>query len=102
MKTLDVQDRLEYARAAVAVLRALPIANTTMTYRGLSEAIGLMAPGDEWQPWHRQQIGDVLNLVAATERQGGGESQIQFDRIVRAVAGEPGSGFFRNSRIVTS
>lgn len=101
MKTLDVQDRLEYARAAVAVLRALPIAEAKMTYRGLSEAIGLLSPEDEWQPWHRQQIGDILSLVAATERQGGGESQLRFDLIVRASDGEPGSGFSKNSRIVT-
>ncbi len=32
MKALDVQDRLEYARAGVAVLRALQITDRTMSY----------------------------------------------------------------------
>ena len=32
VKTLDVQDRLEYARAAVAVLRALKILDRTMRH----------------------------------------------------------------------
>jgi hypothetical protein len=70
-KTIDVQARLEYARAAVAVLRSLRIAHSTMRYAELPTAIGLKSVGDAWQPWHRQQIRDILNLVAATERQAG-------------------------------
>lgn len=95
MKTLDVQARLEYGRAAVAVLRALKIANSTMRYGEFAKAIGLMADGEDWQPWHRQQIGDILNLIAATERQAGqhtGVDLLEFDRIVTAQA-EPGAGF---------
>ena len=102
MKTLDVQARLEYGRAAVAVLRALKIANSTMRYGEFAKAIGLMADGEDWQPWHRQQIGDILNLIAATERQAGqhtGVDSLEFDRIVTAQA-EPGAGFYRSSRIV--
>lgn len=102
MKTLDVQARLEYGRAAVAVLRALKIADRTMRYGEFAKAIGLMADGEDWQPWHRQQIGDILNLIAATERQAGqhtGIDPIQFERIVTAQ-GEPGAGFHRSSRIV--
>jgi hypothetical protein len=37
MKALDVQDRLEYARAGVAVLRALQITDRTMSYAELRE-----------------------------------------------------------------
>ena len=71
MKTLDIQARLEYARAAVAALRALRITDKTMRYGQFATAIGLISDGDRWEPWHRQQITDILNLVAATENQSG-------------------------------
>jgi hypothetical protein len=102
MKTLDVQARLEYGRAAVAVLRALKIANRTMRYGEFAKAIGLMGDDESWQPWHRQQIGDILNLIAAAERQAGqntGVDPLEFDRIITAQ-GEPGVGFYKSSRIV--
>ena len=57
MKTLDVQARLEYGRAAISVLRALKIADRTMRYHEFARAIGLIADGEDWQPWYRQQIG---------------------------------------------
>ncbi len=98
-KTLDVQARLEYARAAVAVLRSLRIADRTMRYGEFASAIGL---GDKWQPWYRQQIADILNLVAAAEKQGGdnaGIEPLQFNRIVTAE-GVPGKGVSRSSKIV--
>ena len=103
MKTLDVQARLEYARAAVAVLRALRIADRTMRYNEFAAAIGLMSDGDHWQPWHQQQLGDLLNLIAATERQAGqhtGVDPLQFERIVN-TQGQPGVGFYKTSKLVT-
>jgi hypothetical protein len=102
MKTLDVQARLEYARAAVAVLRALKIAHRTMRYGEFAKAIGLMTDDEGWQPWHRQQIGDILNLIAAAEKQAGQNTDldpIEYERIVTAQ-GEPGVGFHKSSRIV--
>jgi hypothetical protein len=99
VKTLDVQARLEYARAAVAVLRALRIADRTMRYGEFAAAIGL---GDKWQPWHRQQIADILNLVAAAERQAGDKTEVeplQFERIVTGQ-GKPGKGIKKASKIV--
>ena len=39
---LDVQERLEYARCAVAVLRALQITDNKMQYRDFAKAIGLI------------------------------------------------------------
>jgi hypothetical protein len=104
MKTLDVQARLDYARAAVAVLRALKIADKTMRYGELSAAIGLKSDDDNWQPWHRQQIRDILNIVAATERQAGentGVEPLQFERIVNED-GQPGAGFYKKSKIVNA
>jgi len=102
VKTLDVQARLEYGRAAVAVLRALQISDRKMRYGEFAKAIGLMSDGEGWEVWHRQQIRDILNLVAATERQGrnAGIDSLQFDRIV-TEDGKPGSGFYKTSRIVT-
>jgi len=103
MKKLDVQARLEYGRAAVAVIRALKISNRQMRYGEFARAIGLISDGEGWQPWHRQQVRDILNLVAATQRQAGeNESfeQLEFERIVNED-GLPGAGFYKTTRIVT-
>jgi hypothetical protein len=75
-----------------------------MRYSEFATAIGLMSDGESWQPWHRQQIRDILNLVAATERQAGGNTglePIQFERIVNQQ-GQPGEGFYKTSKIVTT
>jgi Flp pilus assembly protein CpaB len=104
MKTLDVQARLEYARAAVAVLRTLQITKVTITYRDFARAIGLMSDRERWQAWHQQQVRDILNLTAATERKAGRKVDIeplQFNRIVTAKKGQPGSGFYKTSKIIT-
>src|SRR5215212_6604349 len=55
-KTVDVQARLEYARAAVAVPRALRIIKGTMRYGEFAVAIGLISEGDKWRSWHRNQL----------------------------------------------
>lgn len=104
MNTLDVQARLECARAAVAVLRALQIADSTMRYSEFATAIGLMAEGSRWQPWHRQQIAGILRLVAVAEKQAGknaGTQPLQYERIV-GEGGQPGAGVHKVSKIVTS
>lgn len=67
MKTLDVGERLEYASAVVAVLRALKLSKTTMRYIDLARSIGLMSDADAWELRLRQQIEDILQLVAAAE-----------------------------------
>lgn len=103
MKTLDVQDRLEYARSAVAVLRALQITGKTMRYGEFAKAIGLISDTENWQPWHRQQIAEILNLVAAAERQGTKNSNIEaleFERIITGKTSAPGKGISKESRIV--
>ncbi|HEX4157548.1 MAG TPA: hypothetical protein VHY79_03665 [Rhizomicrobium sp.] len=102
MKTLDVQARLEYARAAVAVLRALNILNMTMTYGQFAVAIGVMSKGEKWEVWHKNQINVILNLTAAAERQGRSPDSepLEFEKLVRQSDGESGEGFYRKSRIV--
>ena len=108
MKAIDVQARLEYARTAVAVLRALKITGRTMRYGELAKAIGLISDGEAWHVSHRGQITDILNLAAATERQANSSSgadslktdALDFDRIVKDD-GQPGAGFHKTSRIVT-
>jgi hypothetical protein len=104
MKTLNVQDRLEYARCAVGVLRALQITDQKMRYEDFARAIGLIADNEKWQPWHRQQTDAILQTAAAVERQGlGGKdrniARLEFDRIVNRK-GRPGAGIAKNSRIV--
>lgn len=102
MKTLNVQARLEYARAAVAVLRSLQISKRHMLYGEFARAIGLMSDNEPWKVWHRKQVSDILYLVAAAERQGRTTDieKIQFDRIVKGD-GKPGKGFHKTSKIVT-
>ncbi len=106
MKTLSVAERLDYARAAVAVLRALEITQGTMRYIDLARSIGLMSDTDNWEPRLRQQIEDILQLVAAAERQKGGGANpdnvpLEFERIV-TKDGEPGQGVNKTSRITRS
>jgi hypothetical protein len=103
MKGLDIQDRLQCASSAVAVLRTLKIRDSTMPYKDFANAIGLIPDGGRWEPWHRQQVTDILNLVAAAERQGhanGDTEPLEFDRIVNADTGKPGPGIDKSSRIV--
>ena len=87
MKTLNVETRLECARAAVAVLRALRISNNKMRYGEFAKAIGMMGESEPWEVWHRNQITDILNLVGATERQAGSAfdmEPLEFERVVTA------------------
>ena len=67
MKTLDVQARLEYARAGVAVLRALKLADRTMRYGEFARAIGLIPDGEIWQAWHRKQISEKWVSASLTQ-----------------------------------
>jgi hypothetical protein len=102
LKTLDVQARLEYARAAVAVLRGLAAADNTLRHHQFATAIGLIADGEGWRPWHRQQVGDILKLVGAVETQAGekaGTLPLQFQRIVDQH-GQPGTGFYKKCKII--
>jgi hypothetical protein len=103
MKTLSVAERLDYARATIAVLRALKITQTTMRYIDLARSIGLMSDTDKWEPRLRQQIEDILQLAAAAERQKGGGANpdndpLEFERVV-TKDGEPGQGVVKASRI---
>ena len=101
MKALDIQDRLQYARAAVAILRALKITDSTMRYGELARAIGLIRDGGRWEPWHRQQVTDILHLAATAERQGHANPDtppLEFERIVNAESRKAGAGIARNSK----
>ena len=104
MKALDVQSRLEFARAGASVLRALALLKTTLRYADFATAIGLKRESDRWEVWHRQQVSDILNLIAATERDAGkktGSAPLQFELVVTG-SGSPGAGVHSVSKIVTS
>lgn len=102
MKKLDVQDILEYARAAVAVLRALQIKNETMSYADFARAIGVLeGPKDGWAPWHRQQTEAILNAVAALEKKAGNKAvPLKYELIVNQRTGKAGRGIAKSSKIV--
>ena len=102
MKDLDVQDLLEYSRAAVAVLRTLQISDSTMTYADFARAIGILeGPTDKWRAWHRQQTDAVLNAVAAIELKARKKSMpLEYTRIVAKRTGIPGKGIAKSSKIV--
>jgi hypothetical protein len=102
VKKIDVQSRLEYARCAVAVLRALKLLDAEMTYKNFGNAIGLISDGETWQPWHQQQTRDVLNLAAATERQAAVTltEKLDYHRIINARKGKAGKGIEKASRLV--
>jgi len=102
MKALDVQSRLEFARAGVAVIRALHLTDATMRYGEFAIAIGLIPDGGKWEPWHRQQVADILNIIAATEKTAGtrtGTLPVEFERIITGQ-GVPGVGIKKTSKIV--
>ncbi len=74
----------------------------TMRYKDFGIAIGLIPDGEKWEPWHRQQVADILNIIAATERtveKASSTAPAEIDRIVNE-SGEPGTGFEKKSRIV--
>src|SRR5262249_23775068 len=102
MEVLDVQDKLEYARCAVAVLRALAIRDAKMSYGDLAKAIGLIRADGGWKPWHRQQVPDILCIAAAVERFGpsSAEPPLEFERIINEDTGQSGAGVLKNSRII--
>ena len=94
MKTLDVKARLDCASIAVTVLRALQISDGEMPYREFASAIGLVPDDETWEAWHRQQITDVLSLMAAAERlsRSADTKPLQFHRIIPRD-GEQSSAF---------
>ena len=103
MRDLDIQDLLEYARAAVAVLRTLQISDSTMSYADFARAIGLLeSPEDVWRAWHRQQTEAILKATAAIELKAKMKSMaLEYNRIINKRTGQAGKGVSKRSRIVT-
>lgn len=103
-KKLNVRERLQYALAAVAVLRTLETTDQRMRFSGIAKAIGLMPPDGPWKVWYRQRVAEILQVAAAVERQAGeipGVPPINFSRVVDEH-GKPCAGVSRNTRIVST
>jgi|SRR5271166_494625 len=96
MKRLTIEERTNYACAAVKILRSLERDNETMRYGEFAKAIGL---GEKWEPWHRQQVSEILYAVAAQEKQGGGQNELRYDLLLNE-RGESGAGLVNAARIV--
>jgi hypothetical protein len=83
VRKLDAESRLEYARAAVAVLRALKITKSTMHHADFAKAIGLISASETFQQGHRAQITNILDLAhiaEATTR--GGQASLDFTQLL--------------------
>jgi hypothetical protein len=96
---LDVQDKLQYARCAVAVLRTLKILDAKMSRHDFARAIGLVGSG--FVGWDELQLDDILCITAAVERlkieglkSANNVEPLEYERIKFC------EGDFRNSRIV--
>ena len=103
MESLNVQQRLQFASATVAVIRGLALTGKTMRYNELARAIGLLPVRAPWHVRYRTLISDILSIAAAVEKQCGptmgGSDPLDFNTIVNEE-GEPGTGILRTSRIV--
>jgi hypothetical protein len=99
MKALTVEDRLEFARATVAVLRSLSATDRTIHHKELAIAIGLMGAADKWEVGHRNEISKILDLASAAQKQGSKADPLEFNPVVRQADEQPGSGISKTPRI---
>jgi hypothetical protein len=103
MKTLNVEQRLDFALKGVAELRALAANKKQVRYEQFAKAIGLVSSTAAWEIRYREQVIAILSVMAAVERQGlGGKDRkiapLEFDWIVDRH-GKPGAGIAKTSRI---
>lgn len=72
-----------------------------MRYGEFAKVIGLIdddTDGGHWQPWHRSQVTDILNIVAAVEKQAGEHGRLEYERLTNGH-GKPGDGVYKYSHI---
>lgn len=93
---INTQERLAYAGAVLAIVRAMEIIDQTITYGGLAKAIGLWR-NEPWSAWHRTQIKSFLDLADDMERKVG-NPRPDFGRVVNQRTGEPGLGLTQRHR----
>ena len=96
MRRLETQSLLQFAAAAVPVLRTLTELDQRMTYKQFGIAIGLV--DQQWEPWHRQQVTKVLDTAIAANRLIG-DAALDPRRIVNQSTGVAGAGAERNVTI---
>jgi hypothetical protein len=95
---LDVRRHLECSARGVTVLRELTANDKTMRNHEFGRAIGLIGKEGPWQPWHRQQVTNVLRLTAAVDIHNNKNETLDYHRIV-GPDGKPGKGVNHNSRL---
>jgi len=97
---LTLETSLDYARCAVAVLRALKMIRATMTYQQFAKAIGAMPADGTWSIKYRDHhVKNVLTILGAVERLVH-ENDLDFGLVVNKETGQPGAGFHKNHHIV--
>jgi hypothetical protein len=88
---MKTRDYLKYLPIAEGVIQTLEATDRTMSYGEFGRAIGLIE--GSWEPRHRKQVSNVLNLLSAIDRKfNDGQRTINFHLIVNAQTGESGSG----------
>lgn len=87
---INTHERLAYAGATLAIIRALEILDQQMTYGDLAKAIGLWR-GEKWTAWHRTQVKSFLDLADDMERKVNNRRP-EFNRIYNQRTGQPGAG----------
>jgi hypothetical protein len=95
---MKLREKAAYVFAGVAVLETLHVTGKTVTYKEFGQLIGLVR--DEWLFEHRNQVSNILYLIAAMQEKYCDDGRPDFDRIVRASDGEPGAGLDRDARLV--
>lgn len=93
---VNTQERLAYAGATLAVVRALEIIDHTITYGGLAKAIGLWG-SEPWSAWHRTQIKSFLDLADDMERKVN-NPRPDFSRVINQRTGQSGPGLRQRAR----
>jgi hypothetical protein len=102
---LTLDERLTYGKALADQLRKLRVSKVSVTYKTVALEIGLMKPDERWGAYHRTQITQLLNMIAAVDKFGNATPEFadeDYRWIVTEANGEPGQGFYSSSRIVTT
>lgn len=99
----NVETKLDYVRASVAVLRTLQVTNKTMKFEPFCRAIGLIPDKTKWNLRYRAPAIEILDLAAIVDGQAKGMSTttnpLQFERLVDDK-GKPLLGFYKRLQVV--
>ena len=88
MKRLTPTEKIALLAPAAAVLRAMQITDSTISYRDFARPIGMTTADDGWMPASRFWLGELLHLLGEVY----GKDGLPYDRVINAKTGKPGDG----------